>query len=95
MGYLDIARSKQEERQRRIPKDWLLSQEDLQSGDALDVPKRCGILTKRELQITEENDAVDIVSKISDGSFSAREVTVAFCKRAAIAQQLVRVATRA
>lgn len=89
-NYLNIAREKREERQRRIPTDWLLSAEDLQSDDALNVPKRCGILTERELEITDNNDAVDLVNKISEGTFSAREVTVAFCKRAAVAQQMVR-----
>lgn len=87
--YLDIARGKQDERHQRIPKDWHLSPKDLQSEHALEVPRRCGILTERELHITEKNDAVDIVNKISDGAFTAREVCVAFCKRAAIAQQLV------
>lgn len=89
-NYLTIAHGKREERQRRIPNDWLLSTEDLQSDDAFNVPKRCGILTERELEITDNNDAVDIVNKIADGTFSAREVTVAFCKRAAVAQQMVR-----
>lgn len=90
-NYLDIAHGKRNERQRRIPNDWLLSTEGLRSDDALNVPKRCGILTERELEITDNNDAVDIVGKISDGMFSAREVTVAFCKRAAVAQQMVRI----
>lgn len=88
-SYLDIARGKQEQRQRRLPKNWLLSHDQLQSSDVLDVPERCGILTEREIQITQNNDAVDIVDDIAKGKLSAKEVTVAFCKRAAIAQQLV------
>ena len=35
------------------------------------------------------NGAVDIVNGIASGKLSAREVAVAFCKRAAIAQQMV------
>lgn len=87
--YLEIARSKREHRQRRIPKAWLLSQDQLQSSDIRNVPKHCGILDHREIHITQDCDAVDIVNGIANRSLSAKEVTIAFCKRAAIAQQLV------
>lgn len=88
-SYLEIAHEKQEQRRQRIPKAWLLSHDQLQSGDILGVPERCGILTDREIHITQDKDAVDIVGEIAKGNLSAKEVTVAFCKRAAIAQQLV------
>ena len=88
-NYLEIAHSKREHRQRRIPKAWLLSQDQLQSSDILDVPEHCGILDSREIRITQDYDAVDIVNGIANRTLSAREVTIAFCKRAAIAQQLV------
>lgn len=88
-SYLEIARSKREERHKRIPKAWLLSQDQLQSSDILSVPEQCSILTARELHITHEHDAVGIVEAIASGKLSAKEVAVAFCKRAAIAQQLV------
>jgi len=55
----------------------------------LDVPRSCGILSEREIKITEDYDAVAIIAGIKAGELSAEEVTVAFCKRAAIAQQLV------
>jgi len=32
---------------------------------------------------------VDLVEKLKDGLYTAEETTLAFCKRAAIAQQLV------
>lgn len=89
MSYREIARGKQEQRRQRIPKTWILAEEHLASSNLLRVPQVCGILTDRELEITGKYDAVDLVEKIANGSFSAREVTVAFCKRAAIAQQLV------
>lgn len=90
MAYLDIARKKRAQRQERIPKEWLLTDEQLQSSDVLDVPRLCGLLSDREVQITEHHDAVDIVESISSGKLSAKEVAISFCKRAAIAQQLVR-----
>jgi hypothetical protein len=89
-SYLEIAQGKQEQRQKRIPKAWLLSQDQLQTRDILSLPENCGILTARELHITQECDAVDIIDEIASGKLSAREVAVAFCKRAAIAQQMVR-----
>lgn len=89
MSYLDIARSKQQQRQQRIPTEWLLKQEFLETPDKFAVPRQCGVLTTRELEITEQHDAVGIVEQIAAGTYSAKEVTLAFCKRAAIAQQLV------
>ncbi|KAG9232801.1 amidase signature domain-containing protein [Amylocarpus encephaloides] len=41
-----------------------------------------------DLTLTSDDDAVDIARKIRSRVFSVEEVTVAFCKRAAIAQQL-------
>jgi amidase len=55
----------------------------------LDVPRRSGILTKKELDITENHDATDLVSKMAKGELKSVEVVTAFCKRAAIAQQCV------
>jgi amidase len=88
-SYLEIAKGKREQRQKRIPKAWLLSQDQIQSRDLLNLPEHCGILTEREFRITQTHDAVDIVNGIASGKLSAREVAVAFCKRAAIAQQVV------
>lgn len=87
--YLEIGRRKREERQSRIPSEWQIKG-TIESGlDVRDVPAKCGILTIRELEMTSDNDAVDLVAKIRSRKYSAVEVTVAFCKRAAIAQQLV------
>lgn len=45
-------------------------------------------LSKREIEITE-TDAVGIAKQTASGSWSAVEVTEAFCHRAALAHQLV------
>jgi amidase len=87
-----IARRKQAERQSRIPKAWLLpSLPALNSPSNLDVrsiPRTCGILTSRELEITELFDATSLAEAIRSRALTAEEVAVAFCKRAAIAQQV-------
>lgn len=55
----------------------------------LDICRRSGIFTNRELEITELYTALDLLKKLAVGDFTALEVTQAFCKRAAVAQQLV------
>jgi amidase len=59
------------------------------SQSVIDVPKQCGLLTEQEIDITENYDAVALIEKIATQQFSSVAVTTAFCKRAAIAQQLV------
>jgi len=87
--YKAIARRKQAERQSRIPKEWLLP--SLPSPSTLDVrsiPRTCGILTSKELEITENYDATSLAQAIKSRALSAEAVTISFCKRAAIAQQV-------
>lgn len=60
----------------------------------LDVPRRSGILTPKELDITEAYDVQRLLKALASGALTALEVTLAFCKRAAIAQQLVSQASR-
>ena len=47
------------------------------------------MLSERELEITDAEDCTVILQKLQSKEWSACEVAVAFCKRAAIAQQLV------
>lgn len=55
----------------------------------LDIPRRSGILDTQELRITEDFDVQGLLKALASGELTALEVTIAFCKRAAIAQQLV------
>ncbi|RDW65947.1 uncharacterized protein DSM5745_09686 [Aspergillus mulundensis] len=88
------AKAKVSETQDNIPVEWRLplSYSDVCSQDShesvLDIPRRCGILSPRESDITESFDATALLEKLASREFSAVEVTTAFCKRAAIAQQL-------
>ena len=71
---------------------WRIADEKMPTEDRLDVtgiPYESGILSERELYITDHL-AVDIVNKLSNGEWTSEEVTIAFCKRASIAHQLVR-----
>lgn len=85
--------AKQAEAWAKIPSEWRLPADILQQveSDKLDilaVPAKCGILNNQELNITEIPDATALRDKLAAGELSATEVTTAFCKRAAIAQQL-------
>lgn len=48
--------------------------------DILDVPRKCGILSAKELKITEEHDVKGLLKAIAEKRLSAEEVTLAFCK---------------
>lgn len=89
--YRKIAADKQQQRQNKIPKEWLIdSQKYHDAGtDLLQVPVTCGILNEVECRITSDYDATALLDKIKGGAWSAEQVIVAFCKRAAVAQQLV------
>ncbi|KAI8178418.1 Acetamidase [Colletotrichum sp. SAR 10_75] len=54
----------------------------------LDPARRSGVLDDVELDITESNSAVELVNKMALGRLTAIQVVTAFCKRAAVAQQL-------
>ncbi|KAH7065652.1 amidase signature domain-containing protein [Paraphoma chrysanthemicola] len=55
----------------------------------MDIPRKSAILTEKELDITEKYSVEQLLKKLRDGEFTALEVTVAFSKRAALAQQLL------
>jgi hypothetical protein len=74
-----------------IPRQWLLRVDKLPSPERtnlLGVPRESGILSERELQITE-TDATGLVDTMAEGTWTAEEVTIAFLKRATIGHQLV------
>lgn len=91
MNYETISAEKRLQRQGKIPQQWLLQLEKYQdTTNLIDIPTTCGVLTNIELDITSNYDATDLLRRMREGIWSAEQVTVAFCKRAAIAQQLVR-----
>ncbi|KAI1612945.1 amidase [Exophiala viscosa] len=89
-----LVAKKRAEVAKELPEEWRLSKDVLDTINAnadiavLDVPAKCGLLTAKELEITEKYDAVDLVAKMSAKELSSSEVTLAFCKRAAVAHQV-------
>jgi len=85
----DIAARKKAEQQARIPEAWRLPETtNFEQSNLLKVPRQSGILTDVELQITEDYSATELVDELAKGNLRSSDVTTAFCKRAAIAQQL-------
>ncbi|GJN68078.1 hypothetical protein PLICBS_002121 [Purpureocillium lilacinum] len=89
--------AKRKQRDAAIPAAWRLSDEVLASlqmplesnaNNVLDVPRRSGILSERELHITEGYDVRGLLAGLAGGEMTAVEVTAAFSKRAAVAQQV-------
>ncbi|KZT52953.1 amidase [Calocera cornea HHB12733] len=56
--------------------------------DVTGIPETCGLLTEKELEITEL-DATGLCAKLAKGELTAVETVTAYGKRAAIAHQLV------
>jgi amidase len=74
-----------------IPAEWRIPKDKLPPADQRDVtdfPAKCGLLSDQELKITDTY-ATEIVKKIAAGKWKAEDVTRAFCKRAAVAHQVV------
>jgi amidase len=89
----------QAERLAAIPSAWIIPSAVLNglslgpdSGTyaiSLDIPRQSGILSESQLAITENYCATELIAKLAAGNLTLEEMTVAFWKKAAIAQQLL------
>jgi len=84
----DIAAKAQQGVLDSIPAKWKLTSKAQAPSNVMDVPKTCGILAPRQIEITEQT-ATQLLKQLANGSLSSVEVTEAFLARAAIAHQLV------
>jgi amidase len=72
-----------------IPPEWKISVPEQTNGSVQHIPEQCGLLTARELEITNTTDLDVLLGKLATAVWSSVEVTTAFYKRAIIAHQLV------
>ena len=75
-----------------VPKQWLAPTNKLPpvtQKNVTDFPRTSGLLTERELAITELS-ATELVNGMGKGEFTAEEVVVAYLKRSVLGHQLVR-----
>lgn len=84
--WTSVAAGKVAARDALIPKEWLIPTTN--ALNVMDIPRTCGILSAAEIAITE-SEAPVLVERMVQGDLKSYDVVLAFCKRAAIAQQLV------
>ncbi|KAL4864564.1 hypothetical protein BDV12DRAFT_10026 [Aspergillus spectabilis] len=90
MAWESIAAKKRRALKDSIPSEWVIPADLFPPENQLDVttfPRESGFFTSRELEIMS-TPAQTIISNLSSGAWTAEEVTKAFCKAAAAAQQL-------
>lgn len=88
----EVAEAKRAQREALIPAEYKAAPESLppiSTDSVVDFPRTSGILSDREVEITETDDVSALLSKLADGSYTAVEVLEAFIKRSCIAHQLV------
>ncbi|KAJ5977145.1 hypothetical protein N7501_000487 [Penicillium viridicatum] len=94
-NWQDLVATKRHECEQKIPRDWLLSADQLALAKEtprvldIDLPRHSGLLSEVELDLTENYTASQLLVKLASGQVSSSAVTTAFCKRAAIAQQVI------
>ncbi|GAD94116.1 general amidase, putative [Paecilomyces variotii No. 5] len=90
----EVVAEKRAEVASKLPQEWKLPStilEDVSPNsniNVVDIPRTCGLLSDKELDITEKYDGVALLEKMASKELSSSEVTLAFCKRAAIAHQV-------
>lgn len=60
--------------------DSLTKANQYQRVNVMDIPRTSGLLTRRELEITEDFDVRGLLSQMADGNLSAEDVARGFCK---------------
>jgi amidase len=89
-NYKVLSAAKKAQQQDKIPKSWRIPAESFQDAlNVMDIPLSCGLLDETEARITSDYDATALLEKLKARVWSVEQVAVAFCKRAAIAHQLV------
>lgn len=86
----DLVADKRARQAAAIPKEWIISPPADDVRDVTGVPASCGLLTEKELAITDTTDVEKLLEQLATGELSSVEVTTAFYKRAIVAQQVVR-----
>ncbi len=78
-----------------FPAEWKIKEEVLSeltksaTASVLDAPTKCGVLSAEDVDITENYTATKLLGMMRERKISSKTVTTAFCKRAAVAHQLV------
>lgn len=95
-AFKEISRRKLAQLDSKIPKEWRLPNHWIPAGmyspeesvtntqydavNVMDIPRRCGLLSTKQLEITEKWDIKGLLGEMAAGRLSATEVCEAFCK---------------
>jgi amidase len=85
----ELVADKKKRQAASIPREWLITPPAEDVLDVTKVPEECELLSTKELEITNTVDVEEILSNLATSKWSSVEVTLAFYKRAIIAQQVV------
>ncbi|TDL22290.1 general amidase [Rickenella mellea] len=88
MDWRERSSARKKKQQDQIPKDWIINLPPDSCLNVIDYPLKCGLLTTREIEITETVDLDVTLRNLATAEWSSLEVTTAFYKRAIIAHQL-------
>lgn len=96
MKYSEIAERKQAQLWERIPQEWRLSPSLVPAGmhspaesvanvqydrvNVMDIPRSCGLLSAKQIEITENWDIKGLLGQIHSQTLTAKEVIEASCK---------------
>ncbi|KAE8158943.1 Acetamidase [Aspergillus tamarii] len=83
----DLAADKRARLEKSIPDEWKIKTVPTE-GSVIDLPEKSGVLSPSEIKITNSS-ATELVAQLANGTLKSVDVTLAFCKRAALAHQLV------
>ena len=62
------------------PVESITNVKQYQKVNVMDIPRKCGLLSRKELEITENWDVRGLLTQMADRKLSAEEVARAFCK---------------
>lgn len=84
-AYKEISRRKLAALHAAIPSAWRLPADLIKASatndvDIMDVPRSCGLLDRRQLEITEKWDVEGLWKEMAGARLLAKEVCEAFCK---------------
>jgi amidase len=78
--YQAICKAKKASQASQIPKEWRIDVPEPINGSYMFLARSCGLLSERELILTEKYDAFELRNKLATGELSSTELTVALCK---------------
>ncbi|KAJ5174080.1 acetamidase [Penicillium coprophilum] len=87
VSWQSIVAEKKASIENSIPNDWKIKNAPSEDN-LMDFPERCGILSPFDLEVTSLS-ATELVGRLATGNLKAVDLTLSFCKRAAVAQQLL------